>query len=549
VEQILNTEHKDFFSGIIANPTEVGAMHAPQLKTLVELYPQSGILRAMLARASQDYDQGGFQQRLKSAAVYAPDRSVLYNLINYPEKLIKYSDPAAVKVEEEEKVSLFEHDYSNYQENGDTNAYTEELVYEEEPINYFHESEEVFQPGEDHNESYNNQAAEEQVEQPRENTDLYNYNAELSEPIEQAPVSDYAYNRPVQHPEELIEQQPVYNYEQPVYHPEELLQPEPYTYTAPTYEEQVISAASEIDDEIYDEITGIEDIYIQPISKQSSATPVTEAALEDILYAQYGQIESVIPVLEQPQVEYQNTQPEPQPIVAPEQEYTFSPGSFRDRMEASSNNNDEVEFEMVIDAPVKPEPVAEPVKPAPAPSAIKNIEAVTPQFTDDDARVSRYNDDKMPYSFMWWLDKTRKEHAETHQPYVPFKPITQEVERPAATDQLQQQYFENIFHITSVEQLDIHTRGKRKESEIIDRFIQKDPQLKPPNTEKLDNENKAKQSSEDKDELVSETLARIYHDQMLYTKAISTYQKLLLKFPEKSSYFVAQIKLLEKKIN
>jgi hypothetical protein len=48
---------------------------------------------------------------------------------------------------------------------------------------------------------------------------------------------------------------------------------------------------------------------------------------------------------------------------------------------------------------------------------------------------------------------------------------------------------------------------------------------------------------------VSETLAQIYIDQMLYHKAIATYKKMMLKFPEKSRYFASQIEQLEKKTN
>ncbi len=92
----------------------------------------------------------------------------------------------------------------------------------------------------------------------------------------------------------------------------------------------------------------------------------------------------------------------------------------------------------------------------------------------------------MPYTFMWWLDKTRKEHAGTYQPYV--KPETENVnDKPKkATDELQQQYFENIFHITSVDDLDKSTAPpavpfniKHKEHKIIERFIKEEPQIKP----------------------------------------------------------------------
>ncbi len=50
----------------------------------------------------------------------------------------------------------------------------------------------------------------------------------------------------------------------------------------------------------------------------------------------------------------------------------------------------------------------------------------------------------------------------------------------------------------------------------------------------------------DKGEIVTETLAKIYADQGNYDKAISSYKTLSLRFPEKSSYFAALIKELEK---
>ncbi|HWZ15380.1 MAG TPA: hypothetical protein VNW95_09100 [Mucilaginibacter sp.] len=180
-------------------------------------------------------------------------------------------------------------------------------------------------------------------------------------------------------------------------------------------------------------------------------------------------------------------------------------------------------------------------------------EASGPEVGQHD--LSKYNDDKMPYTFMWWLDKTRREHASMLQPYAkPPAANPNAVKSPV--NELQQQYYENIFHLTSLEELGKDSAGatpglqtKRKEQEIIERFIQEEPQIKPQSSDKLDNENKAKKSAEDQDELVTETLAAIYTDQMLYHKAIASYRKLMLKFPEKSRYFAAKIEQLEKRTN
>src|SRR6185503_7184884 len=48
----------------------------------------------------------------------------------------------------------------------------------------------------------------------------------------------------------------------------------------------------------------------------------------------------------------------------------------------------------------------------------EDIQGAAPDNADKDtSNLSKYNDEKMPYSFMWWLDKTRKEHAGVYQPF------------------------------------------------------------------------------------------------------------------------------------
>jgi len=169
--------------------------------------------------------------------------------------------------------------------------------------------------------------------------------------------------------------------------------------------------------------------------------------------------------------------------------------------------------------------------------------------------VSKYNDDKMPYSFLWWLNKTRSEHADNYQPYADFRTDNQQSIKRSSVDQLSSQIIENIFHLQSpLDEAESASRTvpfqiKRREDPILDKFIKDEPQIKPPGSQKLDTENKARKSAEDPNDLVSETLAHIYADQMLFEKAIATYKKLSLKFPEKSAYFADQIRELKKKVN
>ena len=196
-------------------------------------------------------------------------------------------------------------------------------------------------------------------------------------------------------------------------------------------------------------------------------------------------------------------------------------------------------------------------------AAIKNqpgsIETNNAGKADPYESVSKYHDEKMPYSFMWWLDKTRKEHSGIYQPFVEYKLDTtghthfSDPGNAEQANELQQQYIESIFQQNTVEELEgvgqppVQFDPKKRVDEIIERFIQEVPQIKPQSADKIDNENKAKKSSEDMNELVTETLAQIYIDQMLYPKAIDTYKKLMLKFPEKSSYFAGQIETLQRK--
>ena len=87
---------------------------------------------------------------------------------------------------------------------------------------------------------------------------------------------------------------------------------------------------------------------------------------------------------------------------------------------------------------------------------------------------------------------------------------------------------------------------KKKKLDLIDKFIENNPKISPiakdatvPVIEAV---------SDDTSYLMTETLARVYLEQKKYSKAIQAYEILILKYPEKSSFFadrISDIKILQ----
>lgn len=80
---------------------------------------------------------------------------------------------------------------------------------------------------------------------------------------------------------------------------------------------------------------------------------------------------------------------------------------------------------------------------------------------------------------------------------------------------------------------------------LIEKFIQEEPKISRPRKEFFNPATSSQRSNIDEEDIVSETLALLYARQGNLQKAIHIYEKLSLRFSEKSRYFAAQIENLK----
>ena len=440
----LNNINSELILKALASPVEVLSTNASGIESLVNDFPQSGLLRALLAG-------NGHDQNVKHAAAYI-NPATLYKLVNFPESL-----PAV----DARHIVFIDNDNTDASDTPKpiVNATTQQP----QPVEYIsHEVTNI--------ELVNEAVINETHFHPVEEEVGF---------VEQPPYNE-THASAINIPDDVEEDKHEQQYEAA------------YTLDKTEFFHQ------DIEDEVYEEIVSIEDINLGQLSSQNTGDNDTKVA------------DTYQPIAEK---------------------------------QIPANDHFVIDHSFVQAQPHK---------------ALSSAVATIPRDrAAENQNLSRYNDEKMPYSFMWWLDKTRKEYAQTYQPYVYNNPVvTDTPTQKNEIDELQQQYVESIFNLNAIEELERSTAQRsvnfntdKKEDRIIKRFIQTEPQIKHPAGVKLNNENKAKKSSEDSDELITETLARIYTEQMLYPKAITAYKKLMLKFPEKSLYFAGQIEQLEKKSN
>ncbi len=87
----------------------------------------------------------------------------------------------------------------------------------------------------------------------------------------------------------------------------------------------------------------------------------------------------------------------------------------------------------------------------------------------------------------------------------------------------------------------------KSQTKIIEKFIKDEPRITKNSAPVNDKQDMSKKSTEMREDVISESLAKIFVKQGKNAKAIDIYKKLIWKFPQKKALFAAKIEKLKKK--
>jgi hypothetical protein len=92
-------------------------------------------------------------------------------------------------------------------------------------------------------------------------------------------------------------------------------------------------------------------------------------------------------------------------------------------------------------------------------------------------------------------------------------------------------------------------RKKEDQLRIIEQFVRENPKIKPVDKDSVGDFIPVDEKEATHEDVVSETLAKVYEQQGFFSRAREVYRKLGLIYPEKSDYFAALIQETKHKEN
>jgi len=322
--------------------------------------------------------------------------------------------------------------------------------------------------------------------------------------------------------------------------------------TEPVIEEEILSTFEEVT------TADIEEETAEPIVNESIITPSEEEILNTFKEVTEVEEKSADPVISQPivrttffdevvddEIPEVHVDPieesilvsikEASTVTFEEEKTTEEPVAVEEQLEIETP---EVEL-LQIENPAAEVPEVE--TPENVKEAQENLEIGKPI----DFSVSE------KHSFQEWLQLARAEPIDrsTEAPKEEVREVEEELDKePEEQKELE------IVEKKTIEAIEVvdAEEEKKKKAEIIDRFIETNPKISPIKPTMSNPPVQFNINEEENSYLMTETLARVYLEQKKYTKAIQAYEILILKYPEKISFFadrISDIKILQQNNN
>ncbi len=506
-------EYKRFID-LMKEPGNTSPETIPALQELLKEFPYFQSAHLLLACSMKEQQHLRYERQLKLAAAYAPDRKVMYSLLHDRQKTV--SSPVAQEIpspfilhDENESSSL---EFVENQAEENTNPFIETGIV----------SSDMSDKSEDGSEENILELPEEKPYEPRYAIDQEeNVSAEIPSQTTSAASTAAAFSGD---PREVLKRRLAEILGNPIVEDSSVVTKKDSPEILPV-EIPVVES-----DNSTEKITVVP-LKTEPVSDFKETISVPEAAKEIII----------------PPVAVTRESKEHDPLKELLPEDVTKP---LDELEKS-------EFEYALEASVLttleslPVIQATPEKTEPE-NLSENI--ISPLSTSESQQAFQNPAEENPRSFTDWLKKlSTGDYGKVEEIHAEEKVSEARIEK---SEHLEKTSVPAIGNTLKVEQSTHKSHEKKPETgivdqkkELIDKFIATEPKIIPSKVEFYSPATQAKRSVEEYDDVVSETLARIYRQQGNNLKARFCYEKLSLFYPEKKTYFAALIKEIDEELN